>query len=39
MQGCADYTQRNNRESNRQELLNATNTFIEIQDAIIRRGR
>ncbi len=39
MQGCADYAQRNNRESNRQELLNATNTFIEIQDAIIRRGR
>ncbi len=39
MQGCGDYAQRNNRESNRQELLTATNTFIEIQDAIIRRGR
>lgn len=39
MQGCADYAQRNNREGNRQEFLNATNTFIEIQDAIIRRGR
>jgi len=39
MQGCAAYAQRNNREGNRQELLNATNTFIEIQDAIIRRGR
>jgi tetratricopeptide (TPR) repeat protein len=39
MQGCGDYARRNNRESNRQEFLNATNTFIEIQDAIIRRGR
>jgi hypothetical protein len=39
MQSCGDYAQRNNRESNRQELLTATNTFIEIQEAIIRRGR
>lgn len=39
MQGCGEYAQRDNRESNRQELLSATNTFIEIQDAIIRRGR
>jgi tetratricopeptide (TPR) repeat protein len=39
MQACGEYAQRNNRESNRQELLSATNTFIEIQDAIIRRGR
>ncbi|MBT8396523.1 MAG: tetratricopeptide repeat protein [Gemmatimonadetes bacterium] len=39
MRACGDYAQRNNRESNRQELLTATNTFIEIQDAIIRRGR
>jgi tetratricopeptide (TPR) repeat protein len=39
MQSCADYAQRNNREGNRQQILTATNTFIEIQDAIIRRGR
>jgi tetratricopeptide (TPR) repeat protein len=38
MQSCAGYAQRNNRESNRQELLTATNTFIEIQQAIIKRG-
>jgi tetratricopeptide (TPR) repeat protein len=39
IQSCGDYAQRNNLESNRQELLSATNTYIEIQDAIIRRGR
>ena len=39
IQSCGDYAQRNNLETNRQELLAATNTFIEIQDAIIRRGR
>jgi tetratricopeptide (TPR) repeat protein len=39
IQSCGEYAQRNNLESNRQELLTATNTFIEIQDAIIRRGR
>jgi tetratricopeptide (TPR) repeat protein len=39
MQGCAGYAQRNNRESNRQELLTATGTFIEIQEAIIKRGK
>lgn len=39
MQGCADYAQRDNREGNRQEFLTATNTFIEIQEAIIARGR
>ena len=39
IQTCGDYAQRNNLESNRQELLTATNTYIEIQDAIIRRGR
>lgn len=39
MQGCAGYAQRNNREVNRQELLTATNTFIEIQEAIIKRGK
>jgi hypothetical protein len=39
IQSCGDYAQRNNLESNRQELLTATNTYIEIQDAIIRRGR
>ena len=39
MQGCADYAQRDNREGNRQEFLTATATFIEIQEAIIARGR
>lgn len=39
IQSCGDYAQRNNLESNRQELLTATNTYIEIQDAIIKRGR
>jgi len=39
IQSCGDYAQRANLESNRQELLTATNTYIEIQDAIIRRGR
>ena len=39
IQSCADYTQRNNLETNRQDLISATTTFIEIQDAIIRRGR
>jgi len=39
MQACAGYAQRTNREGNRQELLTATNTYLEIQDAIIRRGR
>jgi tetratricopeptide (TPR) repeat protein len=38
MQSCGDYAQRNNRESNRQELLNAANTYIGIQEAIIKRG-
>ena len=39
MQSCADYAQRNDREGSRQELMTATNTFIEIQEAIIARGR
>jgi tetratricopeptide (TPR) repeat protein len=39
IQSCGDYAQRNNLESDRQNILAATNTFIEIQDAIIRRGR
>lgn len=39
IQSCGDYAQRANLEANRQELLSATNTYIEIQDAIIRRGR
>jgi len=39
IQSCRDYAQRNNLENNRQELLTATNTYIEIQDAIIKRGR
>ena len=39
IQSCGDYAQRNNLESNRQQLLTATNTYIEIQDAIIKRGR
>jgi tetratricopeptide (TPR) repeat protein len=39
LNGCAGYAQRNDLERNRQELINATNTYIEIQEAIIRRGR
>jgi tetratricopeptide (TPR) repeat protein len=39
MQSCGGYAQRNNRESNRQELLNAANTYVGIQEAIIKRGR
>ncbi len=36
--GAASYAQGNNLEGNRQELLNATTTYIEIQEAIIKRG-
>jgi tetratricopeptide (TPR) repeat protein len=36
---AASYAQANNLEGDRQNLLNATNTYIEIQEAIIRRGR
>lgn len=39
IQSCGGYAQRENLESNRQELLTATNTFIEIQETIIKRGR
>ena len=39
LQGSASYAQGNNLENDRQNLLNATNTYIEIQEAIIRRGR
>ncbi len=39
LQGAASYAQQQNLENNRQELLNATQTYIEIQEAIIRRGR
>ena len=39
LQGAASYAQGNNLENDRQNLLNATNTYIEIQEAIIRRGR
>ncbi len=39
MQGSGDYAQRNNFEKNRQDVITATNTMIEIQEAIIKRGR
>jgi tetratricopeptide (TPR) repeat protein len=39
LNSCAGYTQRNNLENSRQELITATTTYIEIQEAIIRRGR
>jgi len=39
LSGAASYAQGNNLEGSRQELLSATNTYIEIQEAIIRRGR
>lgn len=39
LQGAGTYAQRNNLETNRQDLLNATQTYIEIQEAIIKRGR
>jgi len=39
LQGAGTYAQGQNLENNRQELLSATNTYIEIQEAIIRRGR
>jgi len=39
LQGAAAYAQQQNLESNRQELLNATQTYIDIQEAIIKRGR
>jgi len=39
LQGAAAYAQGNNLEANRQELVNAINTYIEIQQAIIKRGR
>ncbi len=38
-QGCQGYAQRNNLETNRQQILTATQTYIEIQEAIIKRGR
>ncbi len=38
-QNTASYAQRNNLENTRQLLLEQVETFIEIQEAIIRRGR
>ena len=39
LRDAASYAQQQNLESNRQELLNATQTYIDIQEAIIKRGR
>jgi tetratricopeptide (TPR) repeat protein len=39
LQSSQGYAQRQNLESTRQELISNTNTFIEIQEAIIKRGR
>jgi tetratricopeptide (TPR) repeat protein len=39
LQASGGYAQRNNMEATRQQLLGNVQTFIEIQDAIIRRGR
>jgi tetratricopeptide (TPR) repeat protein len=39
LQGAAGYAQRDNREGTRQQLLNAVQTYIEIQEAIRRRSR
>jgi len=38
-QSASEYAQQNNLESTRQELITNTNTYIEIQEAIIARGR
>lgn len=37
-ESCGDYARANNLEGNLMELVKATGTFIEIQEAIIRRG-
>jgi tetratricopeptide (TPR) repeat protein len=39
IQSCGGYAQKNNLESNRQQIQTATQTYIEIQEAIIKRGR
>ncbi len=39
LQSAAGYAQRANQEQNRQNLISNVNTYIEIQEAIIRRGR
>ncbi len=38
MQNAADWAGRNNFEKNRQDVLTATGAYIEIQEAIIKRG-
>jgi tetratricopeptide (TPR) repeat protein len=39
LQSSAGWAQRNNQENTRQQLLGNVQTYIEIQEAIIRRGR
>lgn len=39
LQASGGYAQRNNMEGTRQQLLGNVQTYIEIQEAIIRRGR
>lgn len=39
IQGCQGYAQNNNLEGNRQQIISATGTYIEIQEAIIKRGK
>lgn len=39
LNSSAGYAQQNNLENTRRQLLDNTNTYIEIQEAIIRRGR
>jgi tetratricopeptide (TPR) repeat protein len=39
LQSAAAYAARENREASRQQLLDAVQTYIEIQEGIIRRGR
>jgi len=39
IESSGDYSRENDLESNRRELISATYRFIEIQEAIIRRGR
>jgi len=38
IEASGDYATENDLENNRSDLMNATGTFIEIQEAIIRRG-
>lgn len=38
MESCVAYARQNNLENNRQQIRDATQQFIEIQEAIIKRG-